>query len=617
MNSFLQGVCDFNVLIIGCNHLDIVKAVNTGSVLLHIVSIIFGSVYPVTRITKDIKTKTVSVTFHRELLFWATFLNIFYHVLLTAKYIVLNTMTPGMDDDSIIQGTRVALSLEYISLAMAGIIMTCLTTHFIQGAVGANQSLYSLFGKEFNPMHAIKFIRISIFLYSLTLFVLWIHFGLQNWQYFVLFRRVIYYSYAIISLLLSSTIYNYFLTKIIVKLTERMKEDGEEIPESLKLLTLLKDIYTRSYAFSAAISMLLKVVANDYFSSFIIPWQIVSNLTIHYSSTVLTFYSVYKSSPSSLKKLKKKMYSKEKTKTNVSANCEKLKDVYIAPTFIRDINLWNDALFWSTILNFVVQSITAVKYYLMNTISPNSDYETILRNVKLSISLEYISLALAGIGMTVLISHFIEGALGSNQSIYTLFGQDYNPVKVLKGVRLFIFIYTLVLYVLWIEIGLKSVYYYQLFRSIIYYSYTVITGVIAPIMYSYFISKVIQKLRDKFESSGEDAPPSLNYLILFNKILTRSYTFAVATSMFIKAFGNQYFSNYIIPWQATSNILLTYGSTVLVLYALYRSFPTTVYKIRVKLASRSDLGVKLRPSVADLKSKTMAPPVNTLVIQKP
>ncbi|KAJ3255034.1 hypothetical protein HK103_006654 [Boothiomyces macroporosus] len=251
----------------------------------------------------------------------------------------------------------------------------------------------------------------------------------------------------------------------------------------------------------------------------------------------------------------------------------------------------------------------------MTMITADSEYPSIVMNVKMAISFEYLSLAFAGIGMTVLISHFIEGALGSNQSIYTLLGQDYNPINVLKVVRLIIFLYSLVLYILWFELGLKSEHDYQLVRSIIYYSYTIITAIVSPIMYGYFIGKIITKLTEKFEVNGVDPPPSLNYLILFKKILTRSYTVAVTISMFIKAFGNQYFFSNILPWQVASNSLLAYSSTILVFYAIYKSFPTTVNKIRMKITGKSELGIKLRPSVAEVRSKTVAAPANTIVIR--
>ncbi|KAJ3275206.1 hypothetical protein HDV01_000931 [Terramyces sp. JEL0728] len=238
----------------------------------------------------------------------------------------------------ILNNAKAAIALEYLTLSAGGICITLFVTHIVQGALGSNESIYTLLGKEFNPMKVIRLIRLVVFAFSLILFVLWIQFGLQDSNQYILYRRIIYYTYTILTGLINPIIYNYFLSKVIVKLEFKFKETNTEIPDALLYLKIFKNIFTRSYSIAAAISMFLKVFANEYLSSAIVPCQIVSNLAIFYTSTVLTFYSLYRSAPSQISRMRKKMSSKkesQKKKSNVNlAAAARTAGVFEAPTVV-------------------------------------------------------------------------------------------------------------------------------------------------------------------------------------------------------------------------------------------------------------------------------------------
>ncbi|KAJ3322587.1 hypothetical protein HDV06_002964 [Boothiomyces sp. JEL0866] len=201
MPLFLQDLCDFNIIVIGCNNVDSVRLVNYVSGGLHILSFVIGFIHPACKIIKWIHNDT-TINLRKDLFFIATLLNLLYQLANAAKYLLMNGITADSNDSVIAANVTVVMVLEYLSLAFAGFCMTSLVSHFIEGALG--------------------------------------------------------------------------------------------------------------YSFFIALAMFLKGFANDRLTQFIVPWQIIANLAILYSSTVLHFYSIYKSFPRVMNNLQKKI-SKEST----------------------------------------------------------------------------------------------------------------------------------------------------------------------------------------------------------------------------------------------------------------------------------------------------------------
>ncbi|KAJ3322585.1 hypothetical protein HDV06_002962 [Boothiomyces sp. JEL0866] len=337
MDNFLENLCDFNVLIVGCNDYDNVRLVNTISACFHVISLVAGLIFPISRIQRQF-TPQRNPNLHKDLLFWSTVMNALYHTLTIIKYLLMNIISINAGYQSILSSAKAIISLEYISLSTAGICITCFVSHIVQGALGSNETIYTLFGKEFNPMKIIRLIRLILFIFSLVVFTCWIQLGLQSHDHYVIYRRIVYYCYTAIVGFINPIVYNNFLSKIVRKLETRFKENNAEIPEALKVLTLFKNVFTTSYAAAGAVSMFTRVFGNDHFSSSILPWQIVGNLAGFYTSTVLTFYSIYRASPDNISKLRKKMSSSKDSDRKQSKNnlipVDKTKTVFAAPTVV-------------------------------------------------------------------------------------------------------------------------------------------------------------------------------------------------------------------------------------------------------------------------------------------
>ncbi|KAJ3310839.1 hypothetical protein HDV04_004615 [Boothiomyces sp. JEL0838] len=264
-------------------------------------------------------------------------MNVLYHSLTITKYLLMNSLSVNSDYNTILSNTKAIISIEYISLSTAGICITCFVSHMVQGALGSNETIYTLFGKEFNPMKIIRLIRLVVFIFSIAFFTLWLQLGLQSPDQYVIYRRIIYYSYTVLVGMINPGVYHNFLSKIVKKLETRFKENNLEAPEALKVLKLFKKIFTTSYAFSGGISMFTRVFANDYFSNSILPWQIVGNLAGFYTSTVLTFYSIYRTSPENITRIRKKMSSPKGSDRKPSKNnfvIDKTNTNYSAPTVV-------------------------------------------------------------------------------------------------------------------------------------------------------------------------------------------------------------------------------------------------------------------------------------------
>ncbi|KAJ3322590.1 hypothetical protein HDV06_002967 [Boothiomyces sp. JEL0866] len=256
------------------------------------------------------KNSTAEPPILKDLLVITSILGVICHSLGLAKYIILTIPRENSDPDTIIYYAKVAIALEFCGNSIGGMAMTCLTSHFVQGAIGTHTDLFHVNGAKINPQVLLKYFRLSIFVYTLITHTLWICYGLQSEDSFILYRRMIYYAYTIITAMISPIIYYGFLSAIINKLKSYYSDNGETIPTSLEFLIMLRNTLSTSYSFALSVSMFFKVIANEYFQEYLLPFQIINNIFLFYTATVISSYGLYKTFPKLLTAIQIKRTSK-------------------------------------------------------------------------------------------------------------------------------------------------------------------------------------------------------------------------------------------------------------------------------------------------------------------
>ncbi|KAJ3310838.1 hypothetical protein HDV04_004614 [Boothiomyces sp. JEL0838] len=232
---------------------------------------------------------------------------------------------------------------------------------------------------------------------------------------------------------------------------------------------------------------------------------------------------------------------------------------------------FNDTLCRGSFAYTIAQLVLIIKLIVMNIADLGFSIERKIVYIKAVMALEYVSLAFAGLGMTFFITYFVEGAVGSNDKLFTLRGKSYNPTKILTFIRILVFICILVLFVLWIHYGVQSPEMYVFYRRIIYYFYTIVAGFITPILYTTFLSIVIKKLTLHYEENDEPIPQSLKYLQLLKNLIPTANSCSIAIEMFLKVFANEYLQQYLLIFQMISHLCSFIYSISLEIYTFVKA----------------------------------------------
>ncbi|KAJ3322584.1 hypothetical protein HDV06_002961 [Boothiomyces sp. JEL0866] len=298
MSTFLSTVCDFNISIVGCNDPATFRFVSYVASICQGFAIVFVLIHPTVVIYRLIVSPNSEKPIKQDLLFISSALSFITQSFNLAKYVLLTIPIPTSNSDTIIFHARLVMIVDFLSNIFGGIAMNVLTAFFVKGAIGTNSELFQVSGKKFDPQIIIKLFRLFVLLYTTSLYILWVIIGTQNLDSYILLRRMIYYSYVVITGVISPTIYTIFLGAIINKLTTHYLELDEPIPTSLHYLILLKRTLTRSFSLALSVAMLLKVFGNDHLQSHLIIAQIITNLCAFYTATVLSIYGIYKTFPS-------------------------------------------------------------------------------------------------------------------------------------------------------------------------------------------------------------------------------------------------------------------------------------------------------------------------------
>ncbi|KAJ3255035.1 hypothetical protein HK103_006655 [Boothiomyces macroporosus] len=524
-----------------------------------------------------------------------------------AKYILLTIPTPQSDYSSIINFARGIIILEYIGNFLAGIGMSILTTYFVQGAIGGHNQLFQVSGKKFDPQILIKLIRLIISIYTLVNYVLWIVYGLYDLEAYILYRRLIYYGYTVVTGIISPLMFNGLLSKVISTLTKYYISNDEPIPVSLKYLIIFKKTLTGSFSVAITLIFFLRAFGNDYLQNYILEVQIVSNALTFYNATVLSIYCIYKTFPNVLKGYSGKSNNKSNRNSAVTAKASQPSKVNFAKTekanVAGDNPIKRDLLFISSILSFFTQSIHLTKYIILTIPTDTADSATLLFRARAMMILDFVGNLFGGLAMNVLTAFFVKGAIGTNSELFQVSGKRFDPQIIIKLFRLFVLLYTTTAYILWATVGTETMENYILIRRLIYYSYAIITGVISPAIYAVFLGAIVNKLTNHYVQLEQPIPTALHYLILLKKTLTRSFSVALTLAMLLKVIGNDYLQNQLIYVQITTNISTIYTGTVLSTYGIYKAFPSLINSYT---SNKSNLAKSNKNSVVasdDAKSK--------------
>ncbi|KAJ3310834.1 hypothetical protein HDV04_004610 [Boothiomyces sp. JEL0838] len=318
MATFLSDFCDFNISIAGCKNADSFRLVTVVSAAFQILALIFIMIHPIFKVIRKLKSPNAEPPVMKDLLVITSILGVICHSFGLAKYIILTVPYSNSGPDTLVYYAKVAIALEFCGNSIGGMAMTFLTSHFVRGAIGTHTDLFLVNGAKINPQVLLKYFRLTVFIYTLVTHTLWICYGLQDQQSFILYRRMIYYAYTIITGIISPCIYYGFLTAIINKLKSYYSDNGEVIPVSLQMLIMLRNTLSTSYSFASSLTMFFKVVANEYLQTYLLAFQIVTNILLFYTATVISSYGLYKTFPKLLERIQTKRASKKSKLASMS-----------------------------------------------------------------------------------------------------------------------------------------------------------------------------------------------------------------------------------------------------------------------------------------------------------
>ncbi|KAJ3275209.1 hypothetical protein HDV01_000934 [Terramyces sp. JEL0728] len=310
MSTFLATICDYSITNVGCQNAESLRLVSYITAICHCFAIAIILVHPICLVYRSLKLPNSGKLIKDDYLFTSSVLSALSHMCNLARYVILTIPTDPSDTYMILFYARTMIVLEYLTNLIGGIALSTLSAYFVQGAIGTNNQLFQVSGKKFDPQKIIKLFRLTILLYILTFFVLWLTKGMESQEEYVLYRRIIYYGYTVIVGVISPLIYHFFLSAIINKLTTYYKENEEPIPIALKYLVLLKTTLTRGFSFALATQMFLKVFGNDYLQNHLIAAQIITNVMTFYTATILSIYGIYKLFPRLANSISKSSHSK-------------------------------------------------------------------------------------------------------------------------------------------------------------------------------------------------------------------------------------------------------------------------------------------------------------------
>ncbi|KAJ3275203.1 hypothetical protein HDV01_000928 [Terramyces sp. JEL0728] len=210
------------------------------------------------------------------------------------------------------------------------------------------------------------------------------------------------------------------------------------------------------------------------------------------------------------------------------------------------------------------------------------------RNIQTVMLMEYGMNLCGGVGFSTLMAFFVKGAIGTRNDLYTISGANFNPKILVSIIRLFIMVYTLVTYILWICIGMETLDNYLFYRRLIYYSYTVLSGLVSPILFHISLNPVIKKLSQYYKENNEELPVPLLSLKRLEKTLTKSFSVSLGIIYFLKAFANDHLQNYLVVCQITTTVLYFYSSSIFASYPLMKTYPRLLGFVhgRSKLSSQ-------------------------------
>ncbi|KAJ3255031.1 hypothetical protein HK103_006651 [Boothiomyces macroporosus] len=268
---------------------------------------------------------------------------------------------------------------------------------------------------------------------------------------------------------------------------------------------------------------------------------------------------------------------------------------------VKSRQQWNalsgDLLFLTSILGVVCHLLGTVKYALMSLSNKTVEYEYVVFYAKVCIMLEFSMNFAGGVGFSTMSGYFVKGAIGGHNDLFVVGKTAYNPQKIISAVRIFIILYTFVLHILWVNIGMETAEMFVLYRRMINYSYVIVTGLISPTIYHLSLSSIIAKLSQHYKDTGQESPVSLKYLIIFKNTLTRTFSLSLTIAYFFKVFAMDYCQSNLLVFQIITYLCLFYSSSVIGLYCVYKSFPaigTIVQQTTSRKHKSNDLNV-LKP----------------------
>ncbi|KAJ3322592.1 hypothetical protein HDV06_002969 [Boothiomyces sp. JEL0866] len=223
------------------------------------------------------------------------------------------------------------------------------------------------------------------------------------------------------------------------------------------------------------------------------------------------------------------------------------------------------------------------KYTVITFLSPELDLPSIVYYVKVAISLDMIFNSLCGLALSNMVGHIVGTVTGTNlYDLYEINGKPYNPSKLLKILRLFIMICTTTAYALWASRGLESMENFIFYRFITFTYFSCILFFVIPFVYWNLLSKIITVLQNKYRKRKEKLPVGLHYLKLLRYACVFCFAYPSLVNCLLILVGHTFYSHSpkLISFQIVSMGFMSFFSTVMSFYPIFKSFQTFLSKSR-------------------------------------
>ncbi|KAJ3275202.1 hypothetical protein HDV01_000927 [Terramyces sp. JEL0728] len=196
--------------------------------------------------------------------------------------------------------------------------------------------------------------------------------------------------------------------------------------------------------------------------------------------------------------------------------------------------------------------------------------------LRITILLDLIALLCGGLALSNFVSYFVGATTGTNLSeLWQVNGQQINPVLGLKLIRVLVFVYNIIVYILWEIYGLQSPEAFNIYRRYAYY-FSAILSLLTAWIYWVLIAKIVNVLTKKVQRRNMGEPISLYFIRMVKAFIIVAYAVPSTLQNFFRVIGNEYYLDSLVYWQVATEGLYLITTSCWAVYILYKAFPNVL-----------------------------------------